>query len=151
MNPTQAQREALTAKLKSKLSASQQARIKAGVLASIESIKMSKYEKQFNLYLKTIGADLPPHEREYRFHPSRRWRFDFAWPAVKVAVECDGGQWLARGGRHARDADREKLNAAACLGWRVLRYSGKMLEKPDAVIGQVRQALSVGKSDHAKT
>lgn len=102
---------------------------------------MSKYEKQFSLYLRTIGHDLPAHEQEYRFHKTRRWRFDFAWPAVKVAVECDGGQWMARGGRHARDSDREKLNAAAVCGWRVLRYSGKMLQKPEVVIKQVRKAL----------
>ena len=43
--------------------------------------------------------------------------------------------------RHARDSDREKLNAAAVDGWRVLRYSGKMLNDPDKVIGQVRKAL----------
>ena len=104
---------------------------------------MSKYEKQFNLYLKTVGADLPEAEQEYRFHPVRRWRFDFAWPAVKVAVECDGGQWVRNGGRHNRDSDREKLNAAACLGWRVLRYSGKMLNDSDKVIGQVKRALEV--------
>src|SRR5687768_16750315 len=30
--------------------------------------------------------------------PARRWRFDFAWPELKVAVECDGGTFT--GGRH---------------------------------------------------
>ena len=105
---------------------------------------MSKLEQTFELYLRTIGQDLPTQEQEYRFHPTRRWRFDFAWPAAKLAVECDGGQWKARGGRHARDSDREKLNAAAVLGWRVLRYSGKMLEEPEKVIGQVRRALEQG-------
>jgi very-short-patch-repair endonuclease len=80
-------------------------------------------------------------EREYRFC-ERRWRFDFAWPEEKVAVECDGGQWLARGGRHARDQDREKLNRAAVLGWRVLRYSREMLERGQAeVIDQILAAL----------
>lgn len=58
----------------------------------------------------------------------RRYRFDFCWPAQKCAVEVDGGQWKARGGRHARDTDREKHNLAVRLGWRVLRYSGEMLE-----------------------
>ena len=102
---------------------------------------MSKYEDQFKFYLRTIGADLPAPAQEYRFHATRRWRFDFAWPKQRVAVECDGGQWKARGGRHARDSDREKLNAAAVDGWRVLRYSGKMLQEPKKVIKQVRRAL----------
>jgi hypothetical protein len=30
-------------------------------------------------------------QAEYRFHPKRMWRFDRAWPAVKVAVEFHGG------------------------------------------------------------
>ncbi len=102
---------------------------------------MSKLEDDMILYLKTIGQEIPTPQREYRFHPVRRWRFDFAWPAQKLALECDGGQWKRNGGRHARDSDREKLNAAAILGWRVMRYSGKMLQKPDAVIKQVKKAL----------
>lgn len=59
-------------------------------------------------------------EREYRFHPKRRWRFDFAWPSVKVAVEIEGR------GRHQTftgyRADLEKYNEAVQLGWRILRF-----------------------------
>jgi very-short-patch-repair endonuclease len=88
---------------------------------------------------------LPPHEREYRFAPPRRWRFDFAWPERKVAVEVDGGTWT--GGRHTSGsgfaADLEKLNAAVTLGWRVLRYTttmireGNVLNDIETVLGQV--------------
>ncbi len=59
-------------------------------------------------------------EREYKFHDTRRWRFDFAWPEIKLAVEVEGQ------GRHQtfvgfrRDCD--KYNAALALGWRVLRF-----------------------------
>ena len=65
---------------------------------------------------------------EYQFAPPRRWRFDYAWPDSRVAVEFDGGQWVAHGGRHNRDTDREKLNHAAALGWRVLRFSNQQWE-----------------------
>lgn len=72
---------------------------------------------------------LPVPVREFRFHPSRRWRFDFAWEAERVALECDGGIWSH--GRHSRGkgwlADTEKLNEAACRGWRLLRTT------PDAL------------------
>ena len=59
--------------------------------------------------------------RELRFDPVRRWRFDFAHEASRVAIEINGGVWS--GGRHVRGAgylrDREKMNAAQAAGWRV--------------------------------
>jgi len=67
---------------------------------------------------------LPPPVAEHRFHETRRWRFDWAWPDHRVAIEIEGGVWTA--GRHTRGqgflADIEKYNAAAELGWRLLRY-----------------------------
>jgi len=68
-------------------------------------------------------------QREHRFHPTRRWRFDLAWPDLLVACEVEGGTW--NGGRHTRgsgfEGDCEKYNAAALLGWLVLRVTGKMV------------------------
>jgi very-short-patch-repair endonuclease len=79
---------------------------------------------------------------EHRFHPTRRWRFDFASPARMLAIEIDGGIWTA--GRHSRGAgiegDMEKLNQAAILGWRVLRFSGGMVKSGIALL-TVEQAL----------
>ena len=61
--------------------------------------------------------------REYRFAPPRRWRFDYAFPQHKVAVEVEGGVWIR--GRHTRGAgfvkDLEKYSEAAILGWAVIR------------------------------
>ena len=81
--------------------------------------------------------------REYRFHPDRRWRFDFAWPDSLIAVEVDGNAWHTKGGgRHGTDKDREKINAAAALGWRVFHFSPKMLDDdPAACIAQVANAV----------
>ena len=77
--------------------------------------------------------------REFVFAPPRRWRFDFAWPDLKVAVEIDGGTW--NGGRHASgvgmQGDLEKHNRATCLGWKVLRFTGQHLRKPDDVFEQL--------------
>lgn len=70
-------------------------------------------------------AGLPKPEREYRFAPPRRWRFDFSWKEHKLAVEVEGGAWTR--GRHTRGAgflgDIEKYNAATLLGWRVIRVT----------------------------
>lgn len=61
--------------------------------------------------------------KEFRFHPVRRWRFDYAFPKFKVALEVEGGVWT--GGRHVSPkgflGDMEKYNTAAVMGWRVLR------------------------------
>lgn len=79
---------------------------------------------------------------EYRFHPVRKWRFDWAFPALRIAVEVDGGAWVANGGRHAQDPDREKLNAAASLRWLVFRFSPAMLKKdPAGCVELVQMAL----------
>lgn len=61
--------------------------------------------------------------REHRFDPVRGWRFDFAWPQRKWALEVEGGTWV--GGGHNRGKgymeDCEKYAAATLAGWRVLR------------------------------
>jgi hypothetical protein len=68
---------------------------------------------------------IPQPVAEHRFHASRRWRFDYAWPdnGCKVALEIEGGAWT--GGRHFRGkgalADMEKYNEAAIAGWIVIR------------------------------
>lgn len=72
---------------------------------------------------------LPEPIPEYRFAPPRRWRFDYCWPLLKLALEVDGGGWI--NGRHSRGAgiekDAEKVNAAAALGYRVLRATPAMV------------------------
>lgn len=78
---------------------------------------------------------LPQPELEYRFHSIRRWRFDAAFPEKKVAVEVHGSVYQQ--GRHTRgkgfENDREKMNEAQLLGWKVLEYS----------TGQVRDGVPI--------
>lgn len=81
-------------------------------------------------------------EYEYRFHHTRRWRFDHAWPAIKLALEIDGGQWAPGGGRHNSDADREKINMAGECGWIVLRYSTSQIKQiPSQVAEQIQRCI----------
>jgi very-short-patch-repair endonuclease len=81
-------------------------------------------------------------EPEYRFHPVRKWRFDWAMPSKKVAVEFEGG--VAIKGRHTRiigyTKDCEKYNAAALLGWKVLRYTA--LSKINNAIVEIEEAIN---------
>ena len=105
---------------------------------------MSQLEQAFLTRLRQIAPHLPTPEREYKFAPPRRWRFDMCWPAQRVAVELEGGVWS--GGRHTRpagfEADVEKYNCATVEGWRVLRCTARMLHSdPSAFIGLLSDAL----------
>lgn len=77
------------------------------------------------------AAGIPKPETEYKFHPSRKWRFDFAWPRHLIALEVDGAVFV-RGG-HTRgkgyEGDREKDGEAVVLGWKVLRVSTGQLTR----------------------
>lgn len=72
--------------------------------------------------------------KEFRFHPTRKWRFDYCWLKEKVAVEIDGAIWAR--GRHTRGAgvlkDNEKINEAQRLGYRVFRFTPQQLIKGEA-------------------
>ncbi len=95
------------------------------------------------LVKKELGLEVV---KEYMFHPTRKWRFDYAIPEHKLAIECDGGVWNY--GRHNRAAgyinDLQKFNEAAVLGWRVLKFT------PDTIysvktLNMIKEAINNGK------
>ena len=97
---------------------------------------MSDLERTLAFHLR--AAKIPDPEREYRFHPTRRWRFDFCWPDHMLAVECEGGTWgKKKKSRHTTSSgfekDCEKYNAAAMLGWSVMRFTSKMINNGSAL------------------
>ncbi len=81
--------------------------------------------------------------KEHKFHPKRKWRFDYAIPEHKIALEVEGGVWT--GGRHIRAqgflGDMEKYNTATLMGWRVFRTTPDDLYKM-ATINLLRQAIN---------
>lgn len=80
--------------------------------------------------------------KEYRFHPTRKWRFDYALPAFMIALEVEGGVWT--GGRHTSAkgflGDIEKYNKAALMGWRLFRVTPSELYKT-ATLNMLRVAI----------
>lgn len=90
--------------------------------------QISVGEETLMLHLR--ADNLPEPVREYRFDSERRWRFDFAWPNLLVAVEVEGGTRAS--GRHNRhagfEADCEKYNHAVLAGWRVLRFTTEQVK-----------------------
>ena len=113
---------------------------------------ISKLEDQ--LAFQILAAGLLTPMREYRFAaylvggPGRGlrdrlsekglkdWRFDFAWPDSKIAVEIEGGGWS--NGRHTRGkgfaGDLQKYNAAMQHGWTVYRCDASLIKSGKALI-----------------
>lgn len=97
--------------------------------------------------------------KELAFCPGRKWRFDYALPEVKIAVEVEGGTFKKRtyrnkegvlitttGGRHNSATgflnDMEKYNEAAVLGWRLLRVTPDKLITT-STIEMIRRAIAI--------
>ena len=87
------------------------------------------------LALQIRAAKLPEPVREFRFHPVRRWRYDFAWLDAKLLCDVQGG--LYGQGRHVRAAgyenDAQKAAAAVLLGYRVLAVTAGMIRRGEAL------------------
>lgn len=96
---------------------------------------MTAYVAKVDFITELRLAGLPAPEREWTFHPDRRWRFDMAWPKEMVALEIEGGIFgkgkvcpvckqskrLGHTSVGGMLDDMEKYNEATLLGWRVIR------------------------------
>jgi very-short-patch-repair endonuclease len=105
-------------------------------------MKQTDLEREFETRARQCGLTIV--EREWKFHPTRKWRFDFCWPEQLVAVECEGGTWS--GGAHTQGSgfedDAHKYNAATSRGWRVFRFTTSMLRTdPAGCCELVKKAL----------
>ena len=104
-------------------------------LLSAGDVGDSELEAKFAFVWRAL--DGPDLELQHKFHPVRKWHFDFAHPATKTAVEIQGG--IYRKGRHVRgngyEGDREKVNTATLDGWAVFELTPAMLDNPNIIEG----------------
>ncbi len=128
----------------------------------------SKTDWETALYEQICDLGLPKPVKEHRFHPTRKWRFDFAWPKRMIAVEVEGGIFgqvvtchscgtqvlertknggfvkVRRGGRHtigkSYEADCLKYSEAAVLGWRLVRVTSNQI-KDGTAIGLIQRII----------
>jgi very-short-patch-repair endonuclease len=77
---------------------------------------------------------------EYKFDESRKFRFDFAIPDKKIAIEYEG----IYGGFRSRHTsvqgyskDTEKYNLATISGWRILRYTASTVDSLETDISRI--------------
>ena len=73
-------------------------------------------------FIKSSGLEF---EKEYKFSTNRKFRFDYAIPLLKIAIEYEGV--MCSKSRHTSitgySKDCEKYNLAQIEGWKVLRYT----------------------------
>lgn len=102
---------------------------------------MSKAEEELAFQLRAVKIEF---EREFRFHPTRRWRFDFAIEGKKLAIEVEGITYYGKNkdgsmklGRHQTakgvEGDLEKYGEAMKMGWNIYRCSQKMVKSGEAL------------------
>ena len=98
---------------------------------------VQKHAEFYILFYQGIKAlKIEKPVQEYRFHKTRRWRFDFCFVDSMLALEVEGGIWTD--GRHTRGSgfikDMEKYNQAAILGYSLLRTTPEQMQNGEAVL-----------------
>lgn len=98
----------------------------------------SKYEDQMAIQIKQVGLPIP--ERQYKWHPDRKFSADFAYPAIKLLIEIDGAIWVKGGHSSGTGITRDRIKDAEALiqGWKVLRVTSDMV-KDGTAIGYLEQ------------
>lgn len=112
----------------------------AGAVAKLQNNKIERFDEESTIKIRikkkdeedVIGKIVSALSalgfkatREYKFLRDRRFRFDAALPAHKIAIEFEGGVY--NNGRHVRGAgytrDCKKYTLAAMEGWMLLRFT----------------------------
>ena len=99
----------------------------------VTAVKTSKsgashLEEKFVRLWANIGG--PTLEREFKFHPARKWRSDFVHHATRTLIEIEGGAFC---GRHTKAKgflnDAEKYFNCAEIGYSVIRLTANMINE----------------------
>lgn len=73
-------------------------------------------------------------------HPVGRYRIDFAYPNLMIAIEVDG--YRARSTRRRFQSDTDRQNHLTGLGWTVLRFTwNDVVRRPRYVAEVIRREL----------
>lgn len=98
--------------------------IKTGWIDDSRNIKnKEKYQDEFiRLIEMELGLEVWP---EFYFSTERLYRLDYAIPAQRIGIECDGGIWLNGRSGHSSGSgirrDMTKGNLLQSEGWKLIR------------------------------
>jgi hypothetical protein len=101
-----------------------------------EKPKKKQVDWEGKLAEQIAEAGLPLPIRQFKGIPDRKFSFDFAWPMLMIAAECEGGSW-GGSGRHTSGAgykaDCMKYNLATRHGWQVYRFTSDQVKDKTAI------------------
>lgn len=110
------------------------------------------YKAIFLTHLRMAKLPPPTHgegceNKELVFHETRKWRFDFAWPELKIAVEYQGINWQPKSDEKSGHQsisglirDCEKFTEASLAGWTLILITAESVNSGQAV-GWIERAL----------
>lgn len=101
-----------------------------------KSVKSKHHDFVADLVWQIKVAKLPMPEREYKFHPKRKWKMDLAWVDRKISMEIDGGIWLPKGGHTSGGGfikNAEKRNEAQLMGWHTYHVVPSQVKSGEAL------------------
>ncbi len=114
-------------------------------------IGISESELETRMLRVLRRAKLPVPVRQYAVRlGARRFRFDLAYPELRIAIELDG--LAPHYGKERWQRDHDRHNATELAGWVTLRFTWwDVTERPYLVVAQVRAALQRAGIEHAST
>ena len=119
----------------------QRSELEEGLAAQLKVCKVEGWVREYRFCAHHVGLG-PGIRNRMALAQLKDWRFDFAWPGVKLAVECEGGGWV--GGGHNRGQgfadDLQKYHSAAVQGWVVYRCDLALINSARSV-GFIQQYL----------
>jgi hypothetical protein len=102
----------------------------------LRALKVADPQREYRFAAEQVGGTGKGLRKRLSDKGLKDWRFDFAWPDQKFAVEVEGGGWT--NGRHTRGKgfsdDLIKYHAAMEAGWTIYRCDGQLIRTGKAII-----------------
>lgn len=97
--------------------------------ATVKEILTAHKEPEGKHFIELIlNKHKIPFVKELKFCSTRKFRFDYALPQFKIAIEYEGLCKQHQGGHQSIEGfsnNCEKYNIACIEGWRLLRYTNR--------------------------